>query len=203
MAVAGATARKDGSQGEKHPSADEAGIDAVMREFFGKKSSQGGVVQVTEKEAVDPEAPRRDFDTAAELLDRASQAFDLLINRCQALEHDLEDANEGARARATEQDEMIEQWKRLASGLKAQIDTSEQAAAALKVRCETAEARAAAAEQKVVALERASRQAAAHAATADQLSTKLHDKVVAAFGIGSRAHPVLEAVDLRTCPIRV
>lgn len=197
MAVADATARKVGSQAIRSPSADEVGIDAVMREFFQKKPNQGGVEEVTAKETVEAGAPRRDFDMATELLDRASQAFDLLINRCQALEHDFDDANEVARARAAEQEETIEQWKRLASGLKAQVDASEQAAAVLKARCETAEARAVAAEQRIVELERASRQAAAYAATADQLSTKLHDKVVSAFGIGSRAHPVLEAVATR------
>lgn len=197
MAVADVTARKVGSQVTEGPSAEEAGIDAVMREFFQKKPSLAGVEEVAAKGDAQPGAPRRDFDMATELLDRAGQAFDLLINRCQILEHDLDDANERAQAHASEQDETIEQWKRLASGLKAQVDASEQAAAALKARCEAAEARAATAEQRASALERASRQAAAHAATADQLSTKLHDKVVAAFGIGSRAHPVLEAVATR------
>ncbi len=83
---------------------------------------------------------------------------------------------------------------RPASGFKAQLDTSEQASVALKTRCDAAEARTAMAEQRASALERASAQAAAHAALAESLSTKLHDKVVSAFGIGSRAHPVLEVV---------
>lgn len=197
MAVSDATVRKISPRATDRSSVEEAGIDVMMRELLQKKSSQGAVEGFAVKEAAQPEAPRRDFDMATGLLDRASQAFDLLINRCQALEQDLDDTAERAQARATEQDDTIEQWKRLASGLKAQAEASEQAAAALKMRCETAEARAAAAEQRIVALERTSREVATHAATADELSTKLHDKVVAAFGIGSRAHPVLEAVATR------
>lgn len=188
------------SRGETSSAADQTEIDTLMRRFLAQ--SRGEIVErspILDVDVVEMQssAPRRDFDMATELLDRASLAFDLLINRCQTLEHGLDDVNERARARGVEQDEVIEQWKRLASGLKEQLDASAQAAEALKARGEAAEARAAAAEQRVRALERASAQAAAHAATADQLSTKLHDKVVAAFGIGSRAHPVLEAVATR------
>lgn len=185
---------------ETPASVDQAEIDTLMRRFFDQnraqnvKSTTPEVVPTTEQGV----PPRRDFDMATELLDRASQAFDLLINRCQRLEHDLNEANERAQARVAEQEETIEQWKRLASGLKAQAEESEQAAAALKARCDAAEARAAMAEQRAAALERTSAQAAGHAAMAEQLSTKLHDKVVSAFGIGSRAHPVLEAVATKT-----
>ncbi len=199
MATVEATAQRGDLGTAGRLPADEAGIDALMREFFQKTSSAGGsegtMVGVPADYAA---APRRDFDMATELLDRASQAFDMLMDRCQGLEHDLDSANEQARIRGAEQEEMAEQWKRLASGLKAQVDTAEQASAALKARCDAAETRAALAEQRASALERASAQSAAHAATADQLSTKLHDRVVAAFGIGSRAHPVLEAVATRT-----
>ena len=193
-----ATARTLDPSGATRPAVDEAGVDALMREFFHKKPSVGAPDSAAEAPMVmQAAAPRRDFDMAAELLERASQAFDVLINRCQLLEHNLDEANERAAGRAAEQDVAIEQWRRLASGLKAQVEASEQAAAALKARCDAAEARFAMAEERVVLLERASAQAAAHAATADQLSTKLHDKVVAAFGIGSRAHTVLEAVATR------
>ncbi len=193
-----ATVRTLSPSGATKPASNEAGLESLMREFFSKRPSVGGSESAAEAPvAVQSAAPRRDVDTATELLDRASQAFDLLINRCQFLEHNLQDANERAAGRAAEQDEAIEQWKRLVSVLKAQVDISEQVTAALKARCDMAEARAAEAEKQAVALERASAQAAAHAATADQLSTKLHDKVVAAFGIGSRAHPVLEAMATR------
>ncbi len=184
------------SRVEASASVDQGEIDTLMRRFFvqnGAETSEVNGATVGSRDG----APRRDFDMATELLDRASQAFDLLINRCQTLERDLDEERERGRARAAEQDETIEQWKRLASGLKGQVDVLEQASAASKARSDAAEARALAAERKLVAQERASAQAAARAATSDQLSTKLHDKVVAAFGIGSRAHPVLEAVATR------
>jgi murein DD-endopeptidase MepM/ murein hydrolase activator NlpD len=180
---------------EAPTSVDQAEIDTLMRRFFDQ-----GRVPATEAPAaaaVPAAHPRRDFDMASELLERAAQAFDLLIGRCQNLERELEESGERARTQFAEQDETIEQWKRLASGLKAQAEASEQDASALKARCDAAEARAAAADQRAASLERASAQAAGHAAMAEQLSTKLHDKVVSAFGIGSRAHPVLEAVATR------
>lgn len=174
----------------------QADIDALMRRFVDEHRPRVvDAVKPSPVATVARDVPaRRDFDMATELLDRAAQAFDLLINRCQQLEHDLEDTSERARGREIEQNETIDQWKRLASELKAQAEASERSAVALKARCEAAEARAATAEQKAAALERASAQAANQAALAENLSTKLHDKVVTAFGIGSRAHPVLEAV---------
>ena len=196
MAVTGALERKSGSNLVRQAPTGEVEIDALMRKFFQPKTD-GGVSKSMAPPIVEPTPPPRDFDTAAELLERAAKAFDLLMDRCQTLEQDLDSANALAQAHAAEQAEAIEQWKRLASGLKAQVDAAEDAATALKERCEAAEERASAAEQRATALEHASRQAAGHAATAEQLSTKLHDKVVAAFGIGSRAHPVLEAVATR------
>lgn len=180
-------------------SVDQAEIDTLMRRFFdqGRAPAAEAPASTGPLAAVSAAHPRRDFDMASELLERAAQAFDLLIGRCQNLERDLEATAERARTQFAEQDETIEQWKRLASGLKAQAEASEQDASALKARCDASEARAAAAEQRAAALERASAQAAGHAAMAEQLSTKLHDKVVSAFGIGSRAHPVLEAVATR------
>ena len=196
MAVTGALERKSGSDLRRQAPAGEAEIDALMRRFFEPKPNAGihsGDLMTTSNRS--PAPPPRDFDTAVELLERAARAFDLLIDRCQTLEQELDSANAQARAHAAEQAETIEQWERLASGLKAQVDVADSSATALKARCEAAEVRASAAEQRATALERAS--AAGHAAIAEQLSTKLHDKVVAAFGIGSRAHPVLEAVATR------
>ncbi len=183
-------------EAERPARAEQAEIDLLMRRFF--EQSQGEPVD--RPKPVHFEAPTpiarapRDFDMATELLDRASKAFELLIGRCQSLEHDLDQQKERARAQAAEQGDAIEQWKRLASGLKVQAEASDQAMAALRQRCEAAEARAVAAEMRAADLERASTQAASQAALAEQLSTKLHDKVVVAFGIGSRAHSVLEAV---------
>lgn len=173
-------------------------IDSMMRHLFGQHRADG--VEAEAPAAVQPARPRRDFDTACELLERASQAFDLLMGRCQTLEAELEGADARARAQGIEQAETLDRWQRLAVGLKSQLADAERAAAAAKTRCDAAEAHAAQAEAKIAALERASAQAAGHAALAESLSTKLHDKVVSAFGIGSRAHPVLEAVATQTLP---
>jgi chromosome segregation ATPase len=198
MASTDRTARKIAAEGETRPSVNEAGIDALMRELIHKKPSDGKEeVMASTAPASTQSAPRRDFDMATELLERAGQAFDLLIDRCQALERDSDDANERAQARAAEQDETIERWKQLASELKAQLESTEQTMLTLRKRCDAVQARAVKAEETVRALEATSSQAAAHAALAENLSTKLHDKVVSAFGIGSRAHPVLEAVATR------
>ena len=196
--IAGASSMPKGSQEPAtQGAANQAQVDHLMRRFL-ERSQSGPVASLP---AVQPEpstlATRspRDFDMSTELLDRAAKAFDLLINRCTALEEDLNRETDRAKAQAAAQNDTIEQWKRLASGLQAQLETSEQAAAVLKQRCETTEARADTAERKVTALERATADAASHAALAEQLSTRLRDKVIIAFGIGSRAHPVLEAIE--------
>lgn len=168
-------------------------IDALMRRFF-EQDREGGL---DDGLAAMASRPHREVDVACELLERASQAFDLLMNRCQRLEGDLDEVNERLRVQETEQADAIERWKRLASGFKAQVETAEQATAALKARCDAAESRVATAEHRAAALERTSARAARHAAMAESLSTKLHDKVVSAFGVGSRAHPVLKAVATR------
>ncbi len=202
MSVTDALDRNSGPNLARQAPAGEAEIDAVMRKFFEPKSLGGGpgVAAPTEPADAQHVPPRRDFDRAEELLGRAAQAFNVLIDRCQTLEQDLDNANEQAQAHAAEQVKTIEQWKRLASDLKEQIHAADVSAKALQTRCEAVEARASAAEHKATVLEQASMQAAQHAAMAEQLSTKLHDKVVAAFGIGSRAHLVLEAVATRSSP---
>lgn len=178
---------------------DQTEMDTLMRRLLDQ--SRAPVAEGTAPEGAPADRysspPKRDFDMASELLDRASQAFDILLSRCQRLEHEVGEANDRAEARAAEQDAAVAQWQRVALGFKAQLETAEQGAAAMKARCDAAEARAAMAEQRASALERASAQAASQAALAENASTKLHDKVVSAFGIGSRAHPVLEAVATR------
>ena len=176
--------------------ADQTSIDLLMRRFF--EQSRSGPAEL--QDVVQPEGsalasrPPRDFEMSTELLDRAAKAFDLLISRCQVLEEALDGETERAKNHAAGQADTIEQWKRLASGLQAQIEASERSAMVLKQRCETSEAKADTAEQRVTALERSSADAASHAVLAEQMSTRLHDKVLVAFGVGSRAHPVLEAV---------
>lgn len=181
-------------QGEAPGKGDPAEIDTLMRRFFDQ--SRAGAPEQPPAPAPGAGGPR-DLTTATELLDRASLAFDALIDRCQRLEQDLQTEADRARAQAAEQGETVVQWQRLASGLKVQAETAAQTTAALKERFEAAEARATAAERRAAALERASTEALDHAALAEQRSTRLQGKVMDAFGRGSRAHPVLEALGVR------
>ena len=154
------------SPGPEAPAAaGQSEIDLLMRRFFDQ--TQDEIAKpVQSKPPAPPATSPRNFDTAAEILDRASQAFDILIGRCRRLEQILEQEAERASAHAAEQDEAIEQWKRLASGLKVQVETSEREAAMLKQRCVAAEARATQAETRVTTLEKASAQAVGQAALA-------------------------------------
>lgn len=175
---------------------NQAEIDMLMRRFF-EQTRTDPLERAAPLEPAAPAEtahPRRDFEMATELLQRAAQAFDVLVKRCQRLESDLEQAEERARGQIADRDHTIEQWQRLGAGLKAQLDASEQAVTSFKTKCDAAEVRAARAEQRAFELEKTSTQVANQAALAEELSTKLHDSVVLAFGVGSRAHPVLEAV---------
>ena len=174
-------------------------IDTLMRRFFEQSRSEAvEQPKPVEADGIAGRAPpaaisrwRRNCSSGPR------RPFDVLVRRCQRLERDLDESQERARAQLAEQGDTIEQWKRLGAGLKAQLEASEQAAAALKAKCDAAEVRVARAEQRASALEQASFEAASQAALAEELSTKLHDSVVMAFGVGSRAHPVLEAVAIQ------
>lgn len=62
-----------------------AEIDARMRRLLGRAAA--------DDEAAPPAAhPPRDVDTACELLDRASEASDVLSERCGRLEREIADA---------------------------------------------------------------------------------------------------------------
>ena len=154
---------------------DRTEIDSMMRRIFEKarfdEAAPKGVKDTTEHKS---SAPRRDFDTAFELLDRVSKTFDLLVTRFQRMQTKLDEQADRAAVRAAEQEHAN--------------------VAGLRAKCEAAEARADLCEKRTASLEEASRLAADEALKAESLSTKLHDKVVTVFGIGSRAHAVLEAV---------
>lgn len=176
--MAGRQAAED-EAGVRRGAVTAAEIDARMRRLLGRRPSG----------EAPPAHPPRDVDTACELLDRASEALDALMERCGRLERDLAEATARARARDAEHEAAIALWQRLAGSFRAQAEAQEQAAAALQGRCAAAESRAA-------ALEMENAEAGGRLGLAQQLATKLHDKVVTSFGIGSRAHPALEALAL-------
>ncbi len=174
---------------------DTADIDSMMRRIFEKARVEVDASEIAE-DAIERKtsAPRRDFDTAFELLDRVSKTFELLVTRFQRMQRELDGQAERAAVRAGEQQHAIEKWQRLALDLKTQLEAAEATMVGLRARCEDTEARADSAEKRAASLEAASHLAADQALQAESLSTKLHDKVVTVFGIGSRAHAVLEAV---------
>ena len=166
-------------------------IERLMRKVFDRATA----------DPVQPQNsahPGRDFETPFDLIERAAAALDVLANRCRQLESQMAEAAERTKVEAAAQEQVIGQWKKLASGMKTHAEDADKRAEAMKARLEAAEARAATAEARAVALKDASDAAAHQAMAAETLSTELHDKVVAAFGIGSRAHVALEAVATRT-----
>lgn len=176
------------SNGKGYRAADIADIDSIMRKVFDKPAAP------ETPQPQKPDQPRRDFETAFDLLDRAAAAVDHLLTRCQRLETEMQDQAGRAKAEADKQQQVADQWKTLASGMKAHAEETERRLEVAKTRCEAAEARATAAEQRAAALQAASDAAAREAAAAAELSTEFHDKVFSSFGFGSRAHMALEAV---------
>ena len=135
---------------------------------------------------------RRDPATAFDLIDRAAAALEMLVRRCEELEAKMQADAERAEAEAAAQDEIVAQWKNFGTGMKSQAEDTDRQLQAMRARAEAAEARAASAEARATALQQTSEDAARQAAAAENLSTEFHDKVIATFGIGSRAHSVLE-----------
>ena len=129
---------------------------------------------------------------AFDLLDRVAEALDALMGRCEGLEAKMQAEAERAEAEAAAQDEIIAQWKAFGTGMKSQAEATDRQLQAVKARAEAAEARAAAAEARATALQQASEAAARQAAAAENLSTEFHDRVIATFGIGTRAHLALK-----------
>ena len=82
--------------------------------------------------------------------------------------------------------------------MKSRAEDNEKRLGAMKMRSDAAEALAETAEARSAALREASEASARQAARAENLLTELHDKVVAAFGISSRAPFALEAVTRQT-----
>ncbi len=131
----------------------------------------------------------RDHDTACDLLDRAASAFETLTLRSQKLEAELAETTARLEAEASRHAAMTDNWTRLADSMRAHAHDCEQRLAETTARAEAAEARAGEAMIRAEAAE-------LQFANLQDRSTRLHDKVVASFGIGSRAQHMLEAAAL-------
>ena len=129
----------------------------------------------------------RNYETAFDLLARASEAFQLLSDRCQQLEAELRGVKEKAWADVEAASDTTKQWQQLASALKMHLEDSEQRVGVLKDKLKDAEARLAEARERAGTADQ-------QAASAMDLTIRFHDKIVAAFGIGSQAHASLDAL---------
>ena len=99
---------------------------------------------------------------------------------------------ERAEAEAAAQRRTGGRGRGLVRGCKSQAEETDRQLQAMRARAEAAEARATSAEARATFLQQASEAAARQAAAAENLSMEFHDKVIAKFGVGSRAHTMLE-----------
>ena len=163
---------------EDRPAAPDLG-SFMRRVFRDPADAQGGPPKVA--------LLRRDYEMAFDLLTRASSAFQVLMARCQQLEAEIRQVKDQAWADVDAANQVKKQWQQLAATLKMHLEDSDSQLTALKQRIEASEARVAAEQEAAQAAEQ-------HAAVAIDLTTLFHDKIVAAFGIGSPAHSALDAV---------
>jgi hypothetical protein len=169
----------------------EAGLD--LRSFMRRPTSETAAVvpaasspapapAPTAPAAVPSEPPQRQSDVAFSLLEQAAAALPALLDRCRALEADLVVAGSQTR-----------EWQQKAAATALKVESLEKTLDAMRQRAE-------AAEQQAAAVTELAAKSQHQAAEAECLSSLFHDKVVTAFGIGSPAHGVLEAVKARTAP---
>lgn len=142
--------------------AHDADLDSLMRVAL-RDSSQRGARDL-------PNRARRDYDTAFDLMHRASEALEILQHRCEQLEAVAKEISERASQDIEAADRTAKQWERIASDLKDRVDEMEKLLAAEQQRAEAAERRA---------------------SVDGELATRLHDNIISSFGIGSRAHTAL------------
>ena len=130
---------------------------------------------------------RRDYDTAFTLLQRASTTFPALLRHCQQLESELRRVRVEAASDLQSARGETQQWQQIAVAMKMHIEEGEHQIEILRKRLESAEERLAAGQSIVKAAEQ-------QASFALGLTTLFHDKIIDAFGVGSPAHPTLDAV---------
>jgi hypothetical protein len=128
---------------------------------------------------------RRDYETALNLLQRASEAVPILLQQCQALDTELREVRQQSEKDLHAANKVTDQWHQLALALKAKIDENDREITALRERIEAAEARFAAGEQQADAVRQ-------QASTAIGIATLFHDRIVEAFGVGSQAHAAMD-----------
>ena len=126
----------------------------------------------------------RNYQAALSLLEYAAKALEMLYDRRDQLEASLEDVSMRAESALMSAQAKVNDWQKLAAGLKGDVQEMERRLAGMQKRAEQAEAQAAAERNRADAAER-------RAAEALNLSQGLHTKIMSAFGRGSSAHKAL------------
>ena len=126
----------------------------------------------------------RNYQTALSLLECAAKALEVLYDRRDQLEATLDAVSVRAEGAVVAAQAKVQDWQRLAAGLKNDAQELDRRLAAMQQRAELAEAQL---EVERTRADMAERQAA----EAVGLSQGLHSKIVSAFGRGSSAHKAL------------
>ena len=146
-----------------------------------------------------------EYTSAFRLVHKASEAIDVLQERCRRLEAEIRDTNERSRSEAESSERVIKDWERLANALKAQLSKTEANLADAQQSLKTLEERAAAAEiriqeneQRLQASDLRAQEAEARAMAAEQLASQeselalsFQHTIMEAFGTDSRLSSAL------------
>lgn len=149
---------------------------------------QGGMADPrTSAEPHEPEVRENRYVGAFDLLESAAKALEFLEGRRDDLETALQTVSRRAEESAAASADRAAEWQRFAAGLKARNAELERQVAMLGRRAELAEAQCGTEKERADTAER-------RAGEAQQLLRGLHDKVMSAFGQGTKAYDILSVV---------
>lgn len=151
------------------------------------RGAEDGVVGGQTTRGLGASLRRRDYETAFTLLQRASDAFPVLLRHSQQLEAEISHVKADLQADLESARGETQQWQQIALALKMHIEENEQQIALLRKRL-------AAAEERLEAGQSLAHEAEQQASLAIGITTLFHDKIIDAFGVGSAAHTALDTL---------
>ena len=158
-----------------------ASVEGFMKKIFFKDKATESSSAIAFSNITSVEVDH--LDRTSNLIESASQAIEALSTRCEILSTELEQE----RAHSFEQATHIEALKEMILKFEAKTSASENSINALTLRCH-------AAEECVVDLETDRKVITLRATRAESISSKLQQKVEAAFGHGSPIRSVIDSV---------
>ena len=136
----------------------------------------------------------RHYETSLSLLEHAAKALEILYERRDQLEASLEEVSLQAETAVVAAHAKVADWQNLAASLKNDNQDLERRLAAMQHRAESADVRLEAERARADAAER-------QVSEVLNLSEGLQSKIIAAFGLESKAHKaLLVAVDQGRAP---